>query len=436
MTPTDPILFANKAFLDSLQEVDDHTSLSVEASGRIRAVASKAIQTRSLSEAIYKTVKASLQGRLFENAKEIHDYVQHIFNKLSAHGALTASLSSSIKKLEASESNSLLFRRAVIAISTPRHPEYVTDTTSGSSESYYIQDAHGLIGIYKPKEGEQGQPHNVRPHDNFDLMGMGIEPGTQYLREVAASKFAVDLGRIPDTCTFTPPSPVRTHYTVGSLQEFIEGQSYTARYAKTPLGDAFSTVTSDSLFGLILKDLLIGSCDRHLENVIFCGDTLFGIDNGWSFPDALIRPDNPTTSALCHLACAPRCNHPPAQAVVNKFLAINCDEEISSLLNENLINETQATEVRIKYHLLQRLLVSNTNRSPPLSVLDICQYFIPTIASPEPRIVGFARAAWTQLKNRGPLPSPLTKTTLQQFRLAFLSVITREIPIDYTGLVK
>ena len=143
--------------------------------------------------------------------------------------------------------------------------------SDSTSETYIAKLDDGTRGLYKPKSGEPG-----------DLTTNGIEQGTFYQHEAAASKVAEILGvsdMVPATAVKLGPSGV------GSVQAFAEG-------AERGLGE---TGEADEAERMRVFDYITGNGDRHNENVMNKDGHLVMIDNGLTFPKGpphrFLQPD-------------------------------------------------------------------------------------------------------------------------------------------------
>ena len=137
----------------------------------------------------------------------------------------------------------------------------------GVSKSYLVEIGNDTWGVWKPKDGESADPRAGR---------RGVPHGTQYRREIAASRVAEILG-FDD---LVPTTTVRNQGgDLGSVQVFVPDAKEAA-----DAGDQMFDGPEDAARAAAF-DYLIGHLDRHAYNwMVAGGDKLALIDNGLAFP--------------------------------------------------------------------------------------------------------------------------------------------------------
>lgn len=140
-----------------------------------------------------------------------------------------------------------------------------------ANETLKVTLDNGQQGIFKPHAGEKPGLRD------------GIDHGTQWRREVAAS----DVARILGFGDLVPPTAFRAHAgRDGSLQQFVPD----AMEART-LTDHYRYDGDDDAARAAVFDYLIGNTDRHPGNWLVRNGKLALIDNGLSFPHTIDHSD-------------------------------------------------------------------------------------------------------------------------------------------------
>lgn len=342
------------------------------------------------------------------------------------------------------ERASRLARRAKIATEMaddPLLPEeyranfgiFATAREAGASESFFVKGLDGTVGVFKPRDGEVGMADNTRglwrerPDEGYSDFIKGVKIGTMYQREVAASRFCYGkLGTVPVTCPFTVRGTLSpggtTRDLVGSLQEFVKDSDSYEDYVYK-FGVSFLVRASiPTTHGIVLRDLLIGSCDRHFGNVLFKEGILYGIDNGASFPEGLLYHRHPVSGTISHIALREGCQRPLCAEVKEEFASIDLETEISSLKRDGLITNRQEVELRMRYILLQKLIAIE----PSINVFQIASCFLNDSCKESP-VVQIAQKTWNRLSDemRGADMDHLAHEMYDRFLAAFTEEIDR-----------
>ena len=171
--------------------------------------------------------------------------------------------------------------------------------TEGTAGSYYIFGRDGnKIGVFKPRDEEQFMPNNPIASyrqsydpDRTDRPGnrKGHEPGVGWKKEIAAWRIGGDFADVPFTCELNVTFPTqRTQKECikkqGSFQAFATGKLL-ANCRRSEIAN----LPTYEVHKIAIFDLLTGSGDRTLENVIFdhMSNRLIPIDHGYNFLDSL-----------------------------------------------------------------------------------------------------------------------------------------------------
>lgn len=334
--------------------------------------------------------------------------------------------------------SSLLEARAHIAVAISSDPLLTeefrrnygvipTAYGAGASESFFVKGLDGIVGVFKPKEGEIGMSRNARKvisdrdagHSNFV---QGVEIGTMYKREVAASKFCFGhLGYVPETCLISLPCSFSGEIAVsheGSIQAFVADAFTYDAYIDEMDGHFMDKGSSKMTHGLVIRDLLIGSSDRHVGNMLFKDGIIYGIDNGMSFPEGLIRKRDPISKTVSHLALYTQCQSALDEEVIEELNSLDIDREIRMLQRDGLIAEKQAIELKMRHALLIKLI----SVKPPLNVFQIAFCFM---QDPErkPVIVDLIQQTWAALPGMHASAGDMSKGDFERFSPVYIQKI-------------
>lgn len=136
---------------------------------------------------------------------------------------------------------------------------------ASTNEAIILTLQDGTQAVFKPQKGETKDPRAGR---------YGVPLGSQYRREIAASRLAEILG-FDD---LVPTTTVRDQGgDIGSAQVYIDGAKEAADSEQ--MFDGPEDAARAAAF-----DYLIGHLDRHAYNWLVKGDQLHLIDNGMAFP--------------------------------------------------------------------------------------------------------------------------------------------------------
>lgn len=426
-----------------------------------------------------RSVEQLVRGRALEGDGAFRAYLTGVLSKLASHGALSPALHQQIlgdhqkrivdgyrARLDATpveeegvrggagagpvvagsayeERASRLKRRADVAMEMSIDPLltdayratlglFATDRRAGASESFFIKDLNKkIVGVFKPRDGEVGMPSNSRglwretSDEGHPEFVRGVKIGTMYQREVAASKFCYGkLGTVPVTRLYTVRGALSpggaTQDLVGSLQEFVEGSWSYDDYAFTSPVSFLAHSSLPTIHGLVLRDLLMGSCDRHMGNVLFKEGVLYGIDNGMSFPEGLLYHSGPISGTVSHIAVREGCQRPLSAEIREAFLSIDLEAEIDSLTRDGLITDRQAIELKMRHSLLTSLL-----DEPFLNVYHLSVCFSPDSTEDSPIVVQMSQRAWDRFAEE--MPGVDRDHLTPEMRGRFLSIFGEEI---------
>ncbi|MBJ7449654.1 MAG: hypothetical protein JHC93_04765 [Parachlamydiales bacterium] len=191
----------------------------------------------------------------------------------------------------------LLAKKAQEVIASGSFPKKVGGRTSGAY--FILNKLRDYLFIFKPFDEEIFGPNNttVRSSLGCRLMRKGVLSGESCHREVAA--YIVDhylgLNIVPKT-VYAKLSHIIFHDNAegnrlvnrrlklkrGSLQQYIPNTRHLKPANHIQELQLLSPISQEKLFVL---DIIIGSVDRHYENILTDGQDVVAIDNGLSFVD-------------------------------------------------------------------------------------------------------------------------------------------------------
>lgn len=274
------------------------------------------------------------------------------------------------------------------------------------TDRYYIYDESGKFATFKPKDkelGSESHPEHYQSDPGHEGYVRGVRLGTEYLRSTATYEFAKEkFACVPPTTIITLTTPrskedpalvERTgalQQEIPELKDTIEHSIEKAEEGALEFDDFFDRESAQEM---TLMDLLIGNTNRSQAEFMVDPATkkVHALENGRTFPESLMRFENPSSNIVSHFGIQPS-EAPPvpiAATLKEKILAIDPEREAQELLDKELINDAQAKEFILRTRVVQHLL----RIEPPLDLRKISAVFMPEDPASEPLITTLCKTA-------------------------------------------